>query len=210
MPINQNSRIHHSAGSVFVLSTRSTGIIAAISVGIAAAARPYGAQMTGPGLLLSLGALRCCWLGGNLAISFLEAPVKFVSPTPSRRNLVDVGRHVFSAINKVEVVLAALDIVGWSLVLQRGLVPSASSPSGSLGLKQLGWKAWLGFAPGIIVYVFQSFTFLPALRSVGARFVEGKPVESAKVHGVYVGLEVLKVATLVASTIGIGRALLKA
>lgn len=66
MPINQNSRIHHSAGSVFVLSTKSTGIIAAISVGIAAAARPYGAQMSGPSLLLSLGALRCCWLGGNM------------------------------------------------------------------------------------------------------------------------------------------------
>ncbi|KAG0074219.1 hypothetical protein BGZ93_005594 [Podila epicladia] len=209
MPINQNSRIHHSAGSVFVLSTKSTGIIAAISVGIAAAARPYGAQMSGRALLLSLGALQCCWLGGNMAISFLEAPVKFVSPTPSRRNLVDVGRHVFSAFNKVEVFLAALDIVGWSLVLQRGLVPAASSPSGSLGLRQLGWNAWLGFAPGIIVYIFQSFTFLPTLRSVGARFVEGKPVESAKVHGVYVGLEALKVATLVASTLGIRRALLK-
>ncbi|KAF8928010.1 hypothetical protein BGZ52_003818 [Haplosporangium bisporale] len=210
MPIN--SRIHHSPGSIFVLSTRSTGIIAAISVGIAAAARPYGARITGPGLLLSVGALQCCWLGANMAISFLEAPVKFVSPTPSRRNLVDVGRHVFSAMNKVEVVLAALDIVGWHLVLQRGLVPSAGSLSSSsfLGLRQLGWKGWLGFAPGLIVYVFQSFTFLPTLRSVGARFVEGKPVENAKVHGVYVGLEALKITALVASTIGIGRALLKA
>lgn len=115
-------------------------------------------------------------------------------------------------MNKVEVVLAALDIVGWYLVLQRGLVPSAGSlsSSSSLGLRQLGWKGWLGFAPGLIVYVFQSFTFLPILRSVGARFVEGKPVENAKVHGVYVGLETLKIAALVASTIEIGRALLKA
>ncbi|KAF9122078.1 hypothetical protein BGX30_002215 [Mortierella sp. GBA39] len=200
-----HSRINHSKGSLFVLSTKSTGVIAAVSIGLAAAAHPYGNRMTGQGLLLSMGALQCCWIGANLAISFLEAPVKFLSPTPARRSLIDVGRHVFSAINKVEVVLATFDLLGWYLLTQRGLVPGSAS-----GLRQLGWRQWLGFSPGLIVYLLQSFTFLPVMRSVGARYVEGRPTESAKVHGVYVALEVLKVASLTATTVTIGRALLKA
>lgn len=60
------SRHNHSKGSLFVLSTKSTGVIAAASIGLAAAARPYGNRMTGQGLLLSLGALQCCWIGANL------------------------------------------------------------------------------------------------------------------------------------------------
>ncbi|KAG9063517.1 hypothetical protein KI688_004401 [Linnemannia hyalina] len=200
-----HSRINHSKGSLFVLSTKSTGVIAAVSVGLAAAAHPYGNRMTGQGLLLSMGALQCCWIGANLAISFLEAPVKFLSPTPARRSLIDVGRHVFSALNKVEVVLATFDLLGWYLLTQRGLVTGSAS-----GFRQLGWRQWLRFSPGLIVYLLQSFTFLPVMRSVGARYVEGRPTESAKVHGVYVALEVLKVATLTASTVTIGRALLKA
>ncbi|KAF9287567.1 hypothetical protein BGZ88_008561 [Linnemannia elongata] len=199
------SRHNHSKGSLFVLSTKSTGVIAAASIGLAAAARPYGNRMTGQGLLLSLGALQCCWIGANLAISFLEAPVKFLSPTPAKRSLIDVGRHVFSALNKVEVVLAAFDLLGWYLLTQRGLVPGSAS-----GFRQLGWRQWLRFSPGLIVYLFQSFTFLPVMRSVGARYIDGRPTENARVHGVYVALEVLKVATLTASTVTIGRALLKA
>lgn len=135
----------------------------------------------------------------------MEAPVKFLSPTPARRSLIDVGRHVFSALNKVEVVLSTFDLLGWYLLTQRGLVPGSST-----GFRQLGWRQWLQFSPGLIVFMLQSFTFLPVMRSVGARYVEGRPTESAKVHGVYVLLEVLKVATLTASTVTIGRALLKA
>ncbi|KAG0274630.1 hypothetical protein BGZ95_009590 [Linnemannia exigua] len=216
-----HSRHSHSKGSIFVLSTKSTGIIAAVSIGLAAAARPYANRMTGQGLLLSMGALQCGWLGANLAISFMEAPVKFMSPTPARRSLIDVGRHVFSALNKVEVVLATFDLLGWYLLTQRGLVPSSAGSSSfgsvgtsgaSSGFRQfgIGWRQWLlRLGPGLIVYLFQSFTFLPIMRSVGARYIDGRPTENAKVHGVYVALEVVKVATLVASTVGIGRALLK-
>lgn len=60
------SRHNHSQGSLFVLSTKSTGVIAAVSIGLAAAARPYGSRMTGQGLLLAMGALQCGWIGANL------------------------------------------------------------------------------------------------------------------------------------------------
>ncbi|KAF9903228.1 hypothetical protein EC991_004050 [Linnemannia zychae] len=207
-----HSRHNHSKGSIFVLSTKSTGIIAAVSIGLAAAARPYANRMSGQGLLLSMGALQCGWLGANLAISFMEAPVKFLAPTPARRSLIDVGRHVFSALNKVEVILATFDLFGWYLLAQRGLIPisAGSSRSSLTGFGQLGWRQWLRLSPGLVVYLFQSFTFLPVMRNVGARYIDGRPTENAKVHGVYVALEAIKVATLVAGTVSIGRALLGA
>ncbi|KAF9913934.1 hypothetical protein BX616_009287 [Lobosporangium transversale] len=207
-----NSRFHHSPASLFVLSTKSTGVIAAVSVGLAAAAHPYGARLSHGGLLLS-------------AISFFEAPVKFLAPTPARRTLIDVGRHVFSAFNKVEVALAAFDLLGWYLITQRGLINSSGSAftttttsgSGTIrsssfftGLRQLSAHQWVfRFAPSLIVFVFESFGFLPVLRDVGARYIEGRPVETKRVHGIYVLLEVVKVATLAVSTLRVGKTLLK-
>ena len=127
-----------------------------------------------------------------------------------------MGRHVFSAFNKVEVLLAAFDLLGWYLLVQRGLVPGGTFVTDATGrttpfsgFRQLDWRQWLRFAPGLIVYVFESFALLPALRSRSARVIEGRPVESARVHTLYVALEVFKAVTLTASTITIGRALLR-
>ncbi|KAI8350828.1 hypothetical protein B0O80DRAFT_428372 [Mortierella sp. GBAus27b] len=146
----------------------------------------------------------------------MEAPVKFLAPTPPRRGLIDVGRHVFSALNKVEVILAAFDILGWYLVTKRGLVvplvATAASGTGIAGTlsKFLGRRQWLRFVPGIIVYVFQSFTFLPVMRSVGARYIhEGPSSSDAKTHGIYVSLELIKVVALIASTAGLARTVLQ-
>ncbi|GJJ71733.1 hypothetical protein EMPS_04090 [Entomortierella parvispora] len=207
-----HSRLDHSQASLFVLSTKTTGAIAAAAVGLATAARPFGYRMSGRGLLLSMGALQCGWLGANLAISFLEAPVKFLAPTPAKRSQLDVGRHVFSAFNKVEVLLAAFDLLGWYLLVQRGLVPGSSMTTAGTttpfsGFRQLGWRQWLRFTPGLIVYVFESFALLPALRGRSARVIEGRPVESARIHTLYVALEAVKIAALTISTVTIGRAL---
>lgn len=62
----ERTRLGHSPASLFVLSTKSTGAVAVVSVGLAAVARPYGGRLSDGGLLLSLGALQCCWLGANL------------------------------------------------------------------------------------------------------------------------------------------------
>lgn len=41
------------------------------------------------------------WFGYTLAINLMEAPVKFQAPSLTRAVGLDVGRHVFSALNKV-------------------------------------------------------------------------------------------------------------
>src|SRR5699024_12129318 len=51
------------------------------------------------------------WLGAVLAISFLEAPLKFRAPDVTIRIGLGIGRLVFRALNTVEVVLAGVLIV---------------------------------------------------------------------------------------------------
>ncbi|WP_083406149.1 hypothetical protein [Mycolicibacterium rutilum] len=48
------------------------------------------------------------WLGMVLAISFLEAPLKFRAPGVTLQVGLGIGRLVFRALNTVEVVLAAI------------------------------------------------------------------------------------------------------
>lgn len=51
------------------------------------------------------------WLGMVLAISFIEAPLKFRAPGVTLRIGLGIGRLVFRALNTVEVVLAAVLVV---------------------------------------------------------------------------------------------------
>ncbi len=51
------------------------------------------------------------WLGMVLAISFLEAPLKFRAPGVTLPIGLGIGRLVFRALNTVEVVLAIVILV---------------------------------------------------------------------------------------------------
>lgn len=55
-----------------------------------------------------LAALCFVWAGMILGISFLETPVKFTAPSVTLAIGLDVGRHVFAAFNKVEIIAALL------------------------------------------------------------------------------------------------------
>ncbi len=56
------------------------------------------------------GAVTFLWLGMVLAISFLEAPLKFRAPGVTIPIGLGIGRMVFRALNLVEAVLAAVVI----------------------------------------------------------------------------------------------------
>ena len=51
------------------------------------------------------------WLGMVLAISFLEAPLKFRAPGVTLQIGLGIGRLVFGALNAVEAALAAVVVV---------------------------------------------------------------------------------------------------
>ncbi|MGV0838031.1 hypothetical protein [Mycolicibacterium thermoresistibile] len=53
-----------------------------------------------------------CWLGIVIAISFIEAPLKFRAPGVTLQIGLGIGRLVFRAVNSVEAVLAVAAIAG--------------------------------------------------------------------------------------------------
>ena len=57
------------------------------------------------------------WLGMVLAISFLEAPLKFRAPGVTLQLGLGIGRLVFRALNTCEAVLAVVVAVVWTAVV---------------------------------------------------------------------------------------------
>lgn len=120
------------------------------------------------------------WLGMVLAISFLEAPLKFRAPGVTVRLGLGIGRIVFGALNRVELVLA-LAVGGALLAAGTRPVPVlvAAVLTGCLLAVQLGCVR-------------------PVLNRRSDRVLAGEELPRSRTHLWYVALEVAKVLTLVA------------
>ncbi|WP_063036874.1 hypothetical protein [Nocardia pseudovaccinii] len=125
-----------------------------------------------------LWLLPMLWLGMVLAISFLEAPLKFRAPGITVPIGLGIGRLVFRALNIVETVLAALLIVATLVVV----------PSGAV-------RIWLGSAAAILA--IQLLAVRPLLTRRSNRVLAGAEVPRSHAHYWYVGLEVVKVVGLI-------------
>lgn len=124
-------------------------------------------------------ALCFVWAGLVLGISFLEAPVKFRAPTLTREAGLDVGRHVFTVLNRAELALA----VGGGLLLVAARPRMVVRVIGSgIGVLLLLKTAWL----------------LPELRDQARIIIDGGdgPVPNY-VHLGYIFTDALKVGALV-------------
>lgn len=122
------------------------------------------------------------WLGMVLAISFLEAPLKFRAPGLSLQVGLGIGRLVFRALNAVELVLlAALAI--------------------ALIAHPQGWTIGaLAIAAGVLLAV-QLGLVRPWLNRRSDRVLAGSTPADAprsRAHLVYVVLELAKVVLLAA------------
>jgi len=123
------------------------------------------------------------WLGMVLAISFLEAPLKFRAPGVTIPLGLGIGRLVFRALNICEAVLAAVALV--AVVLGR--------PSGA---------AIVALGVAVAALGIQVVAVRPALtRRSDAVLADAAVAESGRSHAhlVYVGFEVVKVLALVVS-----------
>ncbi|MEP0546913.1 MAG: hypothetical protein ABJF88_08275 [Rhodothermales bacterium] len=68
-----------------------------------------------PWSLRLLGGLAFAWAGLVVGISFIEAPVKFTAPSLTLAVGLDVGRHVFQALNRAELILALASVgLAWA------------------------------------------------------------------------------------------------
>lgn len=117
------------------------------------------------------------WAGLVAGISFLEAPLKFTAPHITVALGLGIGRIVFAALNKAELLLATLAVV--SAVYLR--VPARIA----IALALLG---------GILL--LQTFWLLPVLDVRALALLAGHPAPPNALHPVYIGLEVVKLLTL--------------
>jgi hypothetical protein len=116
------------------------------------------------------------WLGMVLAISFLEAPLKFRAPGITLPLGLGIGRLVFRALNGVEIALAALLVVG-------GV---------STGMSQLGWL----LLAGLVLLLVLQVLLRPRLDQRAMRIVAGRTPPPSRLHLAYIALEGVKVFTL--------------
>lgn len=127
-------------------------------------------------------AITFIWLGMVLAISFLEAPLKFRAPNVTLQIGLGIGRLVFRALNSVEVVFAVVIV----------LAAMTSPPSAGV--------------TGAFVVVFAVLALqLGAVRSRLTRrsdaVLAGLDAPRSRGHYAYVGLEVIKVFALLVAGI---------
>lgn len=119
------------------------------------------------------------WLGMVLAISFLEAPLKFRAEGLELRVGLAIGRIVFRALNIAEVV--------WAVII--GLCLAIAGPSTPVLV--------LAAVTAVLLAV-QLLLVRPRLNRRSARVLAGGEAPRSRAHQAYIGLEALKVAALAA------------
>jgi hypothetical protein len=115
------------------------------------------------------------WLGMVLAISFLEAPLKFRAPGLTVAVGLGIGRIVFRALNAVEPVLAAV-------------ITTAAAAGGAAMTLLIS-----ALAPAALLAV-QLIAPRPALTRRSDRILAGEELPHSRMHWVYIALEAVKVA----------------
>lgn len=119
------------------------------------------------------------WLGMVLAISFLEAPLKFRAQGLEIRVGLAIGRIVFRALNTVE--------IGWAAIVTVCLVVDNPPTSAVV----------VAIVAGAVL-VAQLAVVRPRLNRRTNRVLAGDDVPRSSAHHAYIALEVSKVAALIA------------
>jgi hypothetical protein len=130
------------------------------------------------------GAVTFIWLGMVLAISFLEAPLKFRAPGVTIAIGLGIGRLVFRALNLTEVVLALVVIASVSVAAPTSLVVALTAIT-------------------VTVLALQLLVVRPRLNRRSDRVLAGEDLPRSSGHLYYVALETTKVVALIALGISV-------
>jgi hypothetical protein len=127
-------------------------------------------------------ALTFVWLGMVLAISFLEAPLKFRAPGVTLQLGLGIGRLVFRALNAVEGILAAAILAA---------LAAESPPAGAMA----------ALAAAALMLAAQLVLVRPSLARRSDAVLCGQDAPRSHAHYAYIGLEAAKVIALLVSGI---------
>jgi len=122
-------------------------------------------------------AITFVWLGMVLAISFLEAPLKFRAPNVTLQIGLGIGRLVFRALNTVEAGFAVVILA----IAATGALPARIVVALSLALAAL---------------VIQLIAVRPRLTRRSDQVLAGLNAPRSRAHYMYVGLEAVKTVAL--------------
>jgi hypothetical protein len=134
---------------------------------------------TGPAITV---AVTFVWLGMVLAISFLEAPLKFRAPNVTLQIGLGIGRLVFRALNTVEVVFALVVLA----IVVVGPTPARIAAA---------------FSVAVAALAIQLLAVRPRLTRRSDQVLAGLNAPRSRSHYAYLGLEVVKAAALLAAGI---------
>lgn len=129
-------------------------------------------------------AITFVWLGMVLAISFLEAPLKFRAPNVTLPIGLGIGRLVFRALNTVELVFAAAIVL--AALMNR---PSVT--------------VMVAFAVAVGALVVQLVAVRPGLNRRSDEVLAGREGPRSRGHYAYVALEMIKVIALLVAGAGL-------
>ncbi|MEL6108734.1 MAG: hypothetical protein AAFU85_22230 [Planctomycetota bacterium] len=123
--------------------------------------------------------LTVVWIGFVLAISFMEAPLKFQTPSLTTPVALEIGYLVFHALNGIELAFA-------SVISIATFCAARSEP-----------KHLRAFLIAVLVLLALQTTLLyTKLDQRTASIISGDQVPSAPYHLIYIGMEVAKVFLL--------------
>lgn len=126
-------------------------------------------------------AITYCWIGMVLAISFLEAPLKFRAPGVTLQIGLGIGRLVFRALNATETAFAAIVIV-------------------TLAISRPSTAVIAAFVIAIAALAVQLLAVRPKLTQRSDAVLAAAPGQAptgrSRVHYVYVALEAVKIVGL--------------
>lgn len=117
------------------------------------------------------------WFGMTAGISLLATPIRFSAATLTRPVALDVGRVVFAALNKAELMALVLLLI---IVRASGRAQSYWVVCGVLALILIAQSAWL----------------LPELAARTELVIAGRELPRSYVHAIYSTLELTKLGIL--------------
>ncbi len=117
------------------------------------------------------------WFGMTAGISLLATPIRFTAPLITRPVALDIGRVVFAALNKAE--LIALLIL---LIIVR--------------VSGRARELWMQCSALILMLLAQTIWLLPELAARSQQIVAGVEPAPSMLHGTYSVLELSKLLLL--------------
>lgn len=148
--------------------------------------------MSSVGAALTLVAV-LLWLGMVIAISFLEAPLKFTAPGVTLAIGLGIGRRVFRALNAVEAVLGVIAVAGIVLTFAAG----NHGPT----------AIWVGTVSAIACLAAQVVGVRPALNRRSDEVLAGDGTTAqdrrSTAHFYYGGLELVKMVALIVAAMAL-------